>query len=387
MRYLSSTALFTLFTLIAPMASSREADAGTDLEARLSSAMVRIHTAWLVGVGYLVNDNKTVIAPGVILDTGREYHVRPFDQDGPEATSVRVEHFDNPHGPAIQVLHLDRELPGVPLAVSQAEVALGDEVITLRPTGDEERPFELVRTTVTATSRSALDVAAGSSGGMPLVDQAGDLLGVSTTAGTAVRSGEVFGHLEERPFAITPLVGVRMGLISGGGMDQAFAVNFDFGLSLWDRLSLVGVVGFGLDEQETLSQDGGADLGIGSVQGSEVAVNLGLEVRYRWLLGSWETGDLYLDLAAGGVAGYHTFSASGQAFFGGPGCDPGFEVCPLAMRDADDFLGGTKGWDFGLSVGADLRFNGMSLGYRYQPGAVSTLGVDTHTFLFGMSIF
>ena len=105
------------------------------------------------------------------------------------------------------------------------------------------------------------------------------------------------------------------------------------------------------------------------------------------MLSSWAEGDLYLDLSAGVLSSYRTLTATGQAFFGGPGCDPATEVCPLAMRDPKDFLKDADSWDVGISIGADIRFGLMSLGYRFIPSAVSTSGTDVHKFLFGVSFF
>ena len=70
-----------------------------------------------------------------------------------------------------------------------------------------------------------------------------------------------------------------------------------------------------------------------------------------------------------------------------PACDPFVHPtrhCALTSGPTPD-VNGTHG--VGLSVGADLTFGGFNVGYRFVPEDVAYHIPNSHTILFGISMF
>jgi len=81
-------------------------------------------------------------------------------------------------------------------------------------------------------------------------------------------------------------------------------------------------------------------------------------------------------------------SPQGMAVYAAdPACDPfagPTSHCALVSGPTPD-VNGRHG--VGLSVGADLTFGGFNIGYRFVPGEVAYNIPDSHTILFGISMF
>jgi hypothetical protein len=346
-----------------------------DLEQRLQSALVHCQSSFFSGVGVLVGDSRTVLVANAGMNMGRPFRVIAWDRKGGAARSVEVR-THRVRGNEVLVLRLDRDLPGNPLTLSEEELAVSAEVVTLQRSEPGDRT-ELARVMVTGVSASTLQLATGGSG-MPVATPSGELLALGLGGGRAVRVQSVLAQARRRGMSVIPLVGLRIGYHHNG--TGGFLLSIDAGATLWDRLSIalnVGVAFKGKDQLLAVTEQA---LGPGTVLAYPSNLILGLEARYRQLL--FYTA--YLDLVLGVQTTHSAFSSRSPALFGQAGCDPTSQACAIQVRDPDKYLDRASSWGVGPVFGVDLRFNVASIGYRFTPAKLSRDLPNTHSVLFGL---
>lgn len=384
------TALVSLGALI--FANIGSAQAAPDAE-EVSSAMVYIHSTYTWGMGVRISDERTVLAPIFgWLDTGRDFYVHPAVGDHPEV-EAEVSIFE---GEAQTILKLDlREpLPGGFLHVCEGvDVEIGDRVyFPVCPSGwCHDEGWELMESSIDAFSESMLILPVAFVDhvklGVPVLHEDGCVLALmSSYDGTAIRTGAALNpeFYEPRGMSVLPIIGFHFGAGIGGFLEGAFVMTIDVGVALWDQLAFVLRFQMGLGEESPVHVVSD-DLGVGSVPRMNYDVSIGLETRYRLMLFEVEGSPLYLDFAAGVMYQASMSEATGTAVFSGdPGCNPYEEPCPI-MLDESSHNHTREG--VGPTFGADLRFFGLNLGYRFVPGAISYQIPDTHYITFGVSFF
>lgn len=351
---------------------------------RVQGARVEVSSAWLELRGLLVGDRRTVITPAAWADPGRAIRVRPALGEGRWTEAVDVRVLDGSEG--AYVLRLGQDLPVRPLPISSDSPAIGDHVWVLG--GTREEPAWLETTVVsTGGGRFRIEKPPGSTPwGGAVVDGTGAVLGISTGTQTVHVVSESLARAETAPgrgLSILPHFGFRFGA-ELSALGNAGLLEIDTGLTLMDRLTLALTVGVAFsDETQQHSLDAKPGLGPGVVEEHLGRLRVGLEAKYRQLLSGQSGFPIYLDLAVGGFYGLTTWEPHGVAMYGQPGCDPTLGPCALTVGHPESRLEHS----LGLSVGADLRFGALSIGYRYAPGALGINTIDTHMLLMGFSLF
>jgi len=349
---------------------------------------VQFYAGYEMGLGLLVRDRRTMITKGVeVLDLwynpGRPYRCRMADGRGPTVRSAEVHILEHDPLEPFIIVRLEQDLPGEPLPVSKAVLALGDEVLVPLGSGAPTELPELARTTVSSVARTVLTVAAPLQGTVPVLDLKGGLVGLRSASGEVVRATELLGspRVRPRPFSVLPHFGLRMEMDATGDEDGAqSAVVIDLGLVLQDQLAIVLRTGLGFGERRTITLPAPEGLGPGVATSTRLSGNFSLEGRYRL-----SAGPTYLDLVLGGRYTVSNESMADRVWYSGdPNCDPTKQACSLTSREApppesEHFVGPT--------FGVDLRVNLFTMGYRFVPGALSYGFDNVHALSFGISIF
>ncbi|TNF23385.1 MAG: hypothetical protein EP329_27650 [Deltaproteobacteria bacterium] len=369
--------------------SGPAAAAAPEWRDRVGAALVDVETAWQVSGGVLIGDGRTALVTDLI-DTGRALEVhRVADPEVTVDADARVAGED---WTALWILTPKRPLAERGLTVATDPPSVGDAVwlVSKATRKDGALATSLGETRVTAVAAEQFAIDAKNLGwrsGSPVLNAAGELLGLLAFDGRVVRVDPAADRPEpeERGASVLPLVGFRLGGEAGGLLDGAFIYDVDAGVTLWDRLSIVSRFGFGLGEpagglQALPATD---ELGPGVAQSAgSLSLRLGLEARYRLYLGGGET-PFYIDLAGGFQYAFAPDLSSGPTFRSGDlGCDPLAQACPLQIG-APSELGSRDAFD--ASFGVDLRFTGMTLGYRFLPGLGGAPAA--HQITFGATFF
>ncbi|MDX9720056.1 MAG: hypothetical protein RBU37_04885, partial [Myxococcota bacterium] len=170
----------------------------------------------------------------------------------------------------------------------------------------------------------------------------------------------------------------------GFDLDEEWTnVDLELGLSIWDQLGLVFLIGYGSGESKVVSLAPMASTGPGALQVSERALRLGFEPRYRLLVSIF--GPAYIDFVVGLQAMIRSYSANGPALYStSESCRPDEQGCLLSVHTAPEL---DNDYAYGLSVGVDLRSGPILVGYRFIPEAVSDGMTDMHTISIGLSFF
>lgn len=351
------------------------------------AALVDVESAWLMAHGVLVGDTATVWSTFGFIDTGRPFEVT-HARGGPmiEATGRSYEHDHR----SAWVLALEAPLAGTPLAVADAvTITVGMTVYGFEVRGDDLGEAQLVEVMVGAVADGHFTLATHPwtlTPGSPILDAAGELIGLLGWNLEVIPARAIAeAPLAERGLSVLPLIGYRAGYQSGGLLGDSGVLDLELGVTLGDRVSLVGIFGLGFRAPTggLLQLPEGDGEGFGRVAFDDsIALRAGFEARYRQQL----TGGffpLYLDVAAGLLSTSHFRTASGPVFRSTePGCDPGVSGCDLRL-DATPELDAEHTLD--ASLGLDLRWGPASLGYRFNPGFGDAPAA--HTLLFGVSFF
>ncbi|MBI5537015.1 MAG: hypothetical protein HY898_30115 [Deltaproteobacteria bacterium] len=366
-----------------PVAAAPKA-AQPDHAKRLREAMVYCDSAYVHTECFLVRDNRTVLVTSLWPDMGRPFDVSTLmpPHVAAQSTSVEVLTDDDELGVYSYVVHLDRDLPGVPLVFARNRPVLGEEVVSGRYEGSS-KPVEVIHAQVVALSDAHLAVY-GVPWDMPLLNRSGELVGMNRR-GFAGPPDQVLAKAQPRGASVWPLIGFRFGGASGGPFGGGGALlSLDLGITLWDKLSLVGNVGAIFSGKENVSLPAPKGLGPGTTEIYKNTLTFGLEARGRIRL-PVSGADLYFDP----VIGFQMFKAGptgGNAFFSGDaGCNPAVQACAVTVRDAQPYLGQYSRWGYGPSIGADLRFSIASLGFRFTPKSLSHDLPNTYMGMFGIS--
>ncbi len=353
---------------------------------RVTGAEVVVTAPYLHINALVIGDRRTVVMASPGLETGRTLSVSPRHGEGTtiDADDVRLVGGQRD---GVYVLHLEHETTARPLALSAVAPEIGMKVHVLMRSGQE---WSWASTTIVSVMDGRFAVAklprpAGV--GRLVVAPDGKALGM-TAGGTSVHT--LTHALERAPGApgrsasLLPLVGFRFGA-ELSGLEEAALLQMDVGLTLWDRLSLVTTIGGAFnDESKNRVLPAGATTGNGVVRERSGTFRAGLEARYRQLLSGSSTIPIYLDLVVGGQYGLTTFRNDGPVLWGQPGCNPATSHCSVMVGELDDRR---VEHSVGMSIGADLRMGGMSLGYRFMPEATGINLGNTHQILFGLSFW
>lgn len=359
-----------------------------------------------LGYGFVYRDPRTIIVGGSNYYSDKTLKVTLSNQK--KITAV-VETFDV--GKRMQsealIFHLAADLPVRPLEPSTVEPTIGSKVYSLSRQWDERKPFELFETMIQGVSRTAFLIGGlppWEDSNMPVVDDAGRIMGLCSRNGWAVRLEEILSHLESSPpdqsmkarptvevdkvVALDGTAALRFGAqIGGWTKDHGVAALFttDLGINLWEHLRLLVRLGVAAETDTVLYSLKGVDgLGSGVVSGSPYSVHLGLEAKVGWVLDRQSHESL--QFAAGVNFGWYLVSEQPTAFFSeDPGCDPRNQACAVTIRDSEDFVDQVEGFGWGPCFGLDYEKEWVALGYRFTPGAWSHNLLDTHMILFGLS--
>ncbi len=342
---------------------------------------------WLDLPALLVGDARTALVVGLDLDTGRD--LVAVGAAGEVTRVVTLDHSKGPGWSPVHVARLARALPRQrPLAAARRPARLGDEVVLLLR-GPEPGEAERLVTRVVGASpdRVTFDAATVVPRGTPLLDADGAVLALVVGPGLARPIPSILAseHLVPRSTSILPLVGLRAGLLLDGPRGPEAALDFDLGVTFDDSVSLVGSVGLSGGPGPTLRVLPAGEVGgSGIVRESLLSLRLGTELRFRVLLDGGAM-PLYLDLAAGLRYVMTEATPTGPAMYSGQaGCDPWSEACPL-------HVGPQPGSRFdhvvGASLGVDLRWGPIALGYRIRPSVLGTSDSTVHELTLGATVF
>lgn len=354
------------------------------------SALVEYRTAWGQGVGFLVHDRRTVLVMGSLRDRYRPITVRMHGSEGPDVRVASVELMEQEES-AFVVLHLEGDLSGVPLEVSQERPSVGDSVYLVLRRGMSRRDgvipdaIEVAEATVTAASTTSLTVGIAWSQiwrGSPLFDDAGRVVAFFGRESYAVRANEIFSQerLHNDRELLTPIVGIRIGTEFGGELIDPFLLEFDVGLALWDQLGIVFRLGVGFGEDVVATYVRTDDVHATAIA-DQRTVNIGLELKYRALL-TRGAMPMYFDVVAGlnytmTILDFHEIAIYHEA-----DCDPWVQEC----EGEPGFASGRRtGHGVGPSFGFDLRAGLFTLGYRFIAEAISYQLNTAHRLTFGIT--
>lgn len=374
-------------TPLAPASAAEPIEVHPPWEARARASLVHVETAWNSASGVLVGDAKTVYAAIGFLDTGRAIEVQAAA--GGKIVEADVSIYAHDWAWA-WILSLPTPVDATPLAVSDVGVSPGDHVYVFEDRGRGLAHAQLVEVLVGAIGNGHFTLASPCNGvypGSPVLDAEGrfiGLLGGNLEVTPAASLADPRRH-EERGLSILPVIGYRFGYESGGLMNEAGTFDIDLGVTLADRVSIVGRMGLLFRSPSEglarLPEEDGEGFGRVAVDDS-IGLRLGLEARYRFYLGGGAF-PFYLDLSAGLVSSWAFRTASGPTFRSTePGCDPGSDACPIRL-DPTPELDSKSALD--ASFGIDLRWGPTSLGYRFMPGIGDAPAA--HQLLFGVSFF
>jgi len=353
-------------------------------EQDVRQAIVHVESVWAYRLGVLVGDGNTVWSYA-----GEKDRARTITVNVPGEPEVEAEGWVYHDGPRLMwTLKPEKSLGHQGLTVSMKSVEPGSTVYTLGKSHKYKVEHDpMVRVLVASTEPHAFTLAAESGElrpGAPVVDGDGHLLGI-LTSGRRVVPAYVMSdnsHFMERCAGVQKIFGIRAGAeIQGAlggdstqnrlfGIDSDVATIFelDFGVALWDRLGIVGSVGFAVgdtdDHLTAVEAADGLGSGVVSTSGGK-AVRLGLELQYRQLLHA-SALPIYVDFAAGGLFNDELIEANGPLLRStDPACNPSSQACPLVVQDGGDI---DNAHTFDLRVGVDFRFGPLLVGYRFLPG-------------------
>jgi hypothetical protein len=358
---------------------------------QIERAIVECDTLWSNGFGLLVGDDRTVIMTAPMNDAGRGITIRGVNGGGEtEADQVDVA---TPWSAdqRILILTLAGTTGGTPLVPTARDAALGDRVRVLDKLADlGSWRFELVETTISAVSETRLSLGAGDAhgyDGAPALDEEGRLLGIMDSAGNVLRIERILSPGERLPRAASPLPLFGLyGFYEWGGLaDGSGGVRLRYGVTLWDQLSILMYVGFnsGGDER-TMRLDPVDGSGPGMVAVSDLGLDAGFDFEYRLLLAR-STMPLYARFVVGLRYSFMSADPAGLPLWSSsPSCDPLEESCSLRSGPAVETVNTHA---VGLEVGADLTWGGVTVGYRFVPADVAYHLPNTHTLVFGVSMF
>lgn len=359
---------------------------------RIEQAIVECDTLWANGFGLLVGDERTAIMNGPLNDAGRTIVVRRVN--GAQETEADQVDMAAPRSldQRVLILTLAGPVGGTPLLPATDDPELGDRVwvVDKLPALDGTWKFELVETTIAAQSGSRLTLGGGAAhgyDGAPVVDDDGRLLGIMDDAGNVLRIERILAPEERLPRAasLLPLFGLYGFYEWGGLADGSGGVRLRYGVTLWDQLSVLMYVGLNTGGDERRMRLAPVDgSGPGMVSVSELGLDAGLDLEYRLLLAD-SVMPVYLRFVAG--MRYAFMSAdplSLPVWSSVPTCDPLEEACPLQSGPGAEPV---RTHAVGLEVGADLTWGGVMVGYRFVPGAAAYQLPNTHSLIFGVSIF
>jgi len=355
-------------------------------------AVIEYDTPWNAGYGLLVQDDTTVVIPAPGSDTGRGITVRAV-RGGAEAEAALVEvAVPRSADQRFWIMTLAGSVGGAALEPSAEGPALGERVFTLDMfSGDDGEPqFELVETTVTSVSETRFTLGTGAGqgyDGAPVLDASGRVLGLLDGSSDAVRIERILSREERlpRPMAVLPQFGF-LGFYEWGGLsDGSGGVRVRFGVALWDQLGILLNLGVNAGSDQRIARLDPVDgSGAGMVGVTDLGFDAGLDLEYRLLLAR-TTMPLYAKLVVGFRYSFMGSDPVGlPVYSSSPTCDPFADACRLTSGPMPDSLGTHA---VGLSVGADLAWGGVTLGYRFVPGDAAYQLPNTHTLLFGVSVF
>jgi hypothetical protein len=376
--------------------------------ADIRGPLVEYETAWSRGVGFLVRDRRTVIVLGSLRDRLRPITCR-MASAAAGAAAVRVVRVDlaTAENPPFVVLHLESDLPGEPMRLSDEQPEIGDSVfLLLRRGGPRGRdgaggamggrdarvrdvPAGLEPAEAAVTSASETTITVGTAfpqiwHGSPLFDRRGDVVAFFGSEGYAVRVEHLLAEGARRPGrqVVTPILGIRVGTEIEGSLDDPFAVDVEAGVALWDQLAILLRLGVGLGEDVLLRLPPNAMHQTGIVLAEQRSVALSLEVKYRLLL-TRAAMPLYLDFVAGLQYGVVVNEPQGFALYATePACDPFGEDCDLTIGANP---GRRTRHGVGPVFGIDVRAGVFTMGYRFVAEAISYQMADTHRLTFGIT--
>ncbi|MFN3199347.1 MAG: hypothetical protein ACE366_13170 [Bradymonadia bacterium] len=394
---LLTTTAFAEATADSTVALSSEA---AQVQRIASEAYVRCFSTSMFGDGVLIGDNKTVItsAPkwlGRWYDDGRNITCFRGTEwvETEKVEIVRARDYDVP----LLVMHLSKPLEGKPLSARADEpaVALDEKVYAVQATGwayPEEKvgptEVEVMTTRLTAVGQRRLSVGTEIEPATPVLDAEGRLLALADADGRLVRYGVITP--EARPVAVNPILGLRFGTDFEGPLGEgAGTFELETGVVFNDRYAVSFGVGLIAGQEQSLYaleplEEGG---GPGVVSTRLLGASLSLEPRYQLNL----FGPMYLDFTVGARLRAYAHDPQGPALYSDdPGCDPAMAACAVTVRTTTNPLEGDNNASvsFGPVLGVDFRSGMLSVGYRYQPEALSVdTEVDTHTLMLGIRFF
>lgn len=359
-------------------------------EARARGALVHAETVYVEATAVLVGDQRTLVAVAPWIDAGRAIELRVPSATGERVVEAATRQVDHPLAPT-WLLTSPVDVAAEPLTLSEIAFAPGVQVFVFAGHAGATRDTKLVATMIASTTAESEHVRVTGDHwsfvpGSPVLDQDGRLMGFLTGWGAVVPARALLeAPRRERSLSILPLVGYRLGVQFGGLMDGSFILDFDAGITLDDRVTILARTGLGLvaPEQRLLLLPERDGLGPARVEYSDaLELRAGLEARYRFYLGGGSF-PFYLDLAAGLAFEWRMREAAGPAFRSTePGCDPAVAGCPLRVDPAPDLADRTS---LDASFGIDLRAGPIVLGYRFLPGFGA--GDQGHVLTFGASFF
>lgn len=375
----------------------------------IRAPLVEYETAWSRGVGFLIRDRRTVVVLGEVRDRYRRITCKMARGESPLVDVGRVELVTREDTPFV-ILHLEEDLPGTPLRISEAHPEVGDTIyliirqnIGMRPRmgasrGDErggpslrgqEAPQNLEPAEASVTGASETTLTVGTAfpqlwHGSPLFDQRGHVVAFFGREGYALRVEHIFDESSRRSGRqrLSPIFGVRLGTEIEGVLNDPIAFDFEAGLSFWDHFAVLVRLGFALGDDVLLSMPANAAHETGIVEAEQRTVNLSLELKYRLLL-TRAVMPLYLDFVVGLQYSATITDPFGLALYSTePACDPYGRDCDLTVGATP---GRRTGHGFGPVFGIDVRAGIFTMGYRFIAESLSYEMVNTHRLTFGLS--
>lgn len=391
MRVRTSAALVSAFAsvLAAVLASPAMAHEGGEVTAAMvKAAEVTATTVWHRDTGYLIGDSKTVVLRENSPDSGRTVYVyrEPNDAERVEA-EVQATRFGSS---ALWVLRLPTTLKGAKhLELAVDAPTLGQEVLYLER-DRQQHSTTLARTAIASVSSGRISLMAPESElspGTPVLDTQGHVVAMITHGRVATRldTGLDTKARRGRGLSVQPLFGVRAGGEIDGSLDGAFLLDFDFGVTIGDIVSLAFRLGFSLDGSERFrSLAPAGTFGPGVVEEDRHAFRAAFEPRLRLLLLK-RSFPVYLDLAVTVQYAMINSEPNGPAWHSADAtCDPATQACALIPRPRPD---DESIHTVGLGFGGDLRIGTLSIGYRFHPSELGHDVVTAHQILAGFSIY